>query len=224
MGFKRPLVRIQSLGPSKQEDLPVLLFTLRWSDWIRTHFNATVRWTVAKRQLDGVCTIMSSIQSLGPTTPPTSQFVPMNIYEPQTRTPDLLSSLLTLWESSVRATHLFLSEAEIRTIRAYVPDALRGVAHLVVAEEGAEPVAFMGIEGHRLEMLFLAPQARGKGLGRQLLQYGMARYGVRELTVNEQNPQAVGFYQHMGFVTYKRTDLDEAGAPYPLLYMRLPQK
>jgi hypothetical protein len=36
----------------------------------------------------------------------------------------------------------------------------------------------------------------------------------------EQNPDAVGFYEHLGFATYKRTDLDEEGNPYPLLYMR----
>ena len=70
-------------------------------------------------------------------------------------------------------------------------------------------------------MLFLANRERGQGLGRQLLQYGIAHYGVQEVTVNEQNPQAVGFYQHMGFQTYKRTDLDEEGNPYPLLYMKL---
>ena len=48
----------------------------------------------------------------------------------------------------------------------------------------------------------------------------MTHYGVRELTVNEQNPQAVGFYRHMGFETYKWTEQDELGGPYPLLYMR----
>lgn len=58
------------------------------------------------------------------------------------------------------------------------------------------------------------------GIGRRLLEYGAEHYGIREVTVNEQNPQAVGFYEHMGFVTYKRTDRDEQGWPYPLLYMR----
>ena len=61
---------------------------------------------------------------------------------------------------------------------------------------------------------------RGKGIGRQLLQYGIHNYEIREVTVNEQNPQAVGFYEHMGFAAYKRTDLDEQGNPYPLLYMK----
>ena len=43
---------------------------------------------------------------------------------------------------------------------------------------------------------------------------------MERLTVNEQNPQAKGFYEHMGFHVYKRTELDEQGNPYPLLYMR----
>lgn len=69
-------------------------------------------------------------------------------------------------------------------------------------------------------MLFVAPQERGKGIGKQLLQYGFRTYGIREVTVNEQNQQAVGFYEYMGFETYKRSDLDEQGGPYPLLYMK----
>lgn len=46
-------------------------------------------------------------------------------------------------------------------------------------------------------------------------------FAVKEVTVNEQNPQAIGFYEHLGFVTYKRTELDEECQPYPLLYMKL---
>ncbi|MFA5571375.1 MAG: GNAT family N-acetyltransferase [Sphaerochaetaceae bacterium] len=70
-------------------------------------------------------------------------------------------------------------------------------------------------------MLFLLPEYRKKGLGKQLLQYGIQTYFVNEVGVNEQNPQAVGFYEHMGFHTYKRTETDEQGNPYPILYMRL---
>lgn len=100
--------------------------------------------------------------------------------------------------------------------------AIENVEYLIIAEkEFGEPVAFMGIDSNRLEMLFLSPEVRGKGLGKQLLQYGIETYNIQELTVNEQNPQAVGFYEHMGFQTYKRTDHDEKGNPYPLLYMRL---
>lgn len=146
----------------------------------------------------------------------------MKIYEVSVRTYPLIQNLLMVWERSVRATHLFLSDTEIRKIKEYVPQALNGVANLIVAEnEKNEQVAFMGIETNRLEMLFISPEERGKGLGKQLLAYGIRRYGVQEVTVNEQNPQAVGFYEHLNFKVYKRTDYDEEGNPYPLLYMRL---
>ena len=78
----------------------------------------------------------------------------------------------------------------------------------------------MGIEGQTLAMLFLAPEERGKGLGKRLLQYGAAVYGVDRLTVKEQNPQARGFYEHLGFEVYKRSAQDEQGGPYPILYLR----
>ena len=146
----------------------------------------------------------------------------MKIVEVQERTPDLISRLLAVWEGSVRATHLFLSDGEIKSIKEYVPQALNGIAHLVIAEdEAGRPAAFMGIEDGTLEMLFISPEERGKGLGKRLIQYGIANYDVQRLAVNEQNPQAKGFYEHMGFRVYKRTDYDEQGNPYPLLYMNL---
>lgn len=145
------------------------------------------------------------------------------------RTPELIEELVDVWERSVRATHAFLCEQEILEIKPFVPQAIEGVGVLVVAGvDGAEPhlvssagpVGFMGVQDRRLEMLFLDPAARGRGIGRRILEHGIKRLGVAELTVNEQNPQAVGFYEHMGFSTYRRTELDEEGRPYPLLYMR----
>ena len=145
----------------------------------------------------------------------------MRIVQVQERHPRLIRALLDIWERSVRATHLFLSDGEIENIKEYVPRALMGVENLTVAEnEDGRPVAFMGTENGTLEMLFIAPEERAKGLGKRLLQHGMESYAVECLAVNEQNPQARGFYEHMGFRVYKRTNLDEQGNPYPLLYMR----
>ncbi|MCI1290512.1 MAG: GNAT family N-acetyltransferase [Lactobacillus sp.] len=138
----------------------------------------------------------------------------------QTRPAALIANLTKFWRASVAATHDFLSAAEIDQIEKYVPQALQAVQILLIARSDGKIVGFMGINGHFLEMLFIDPKFRGQGLGKQLLQLGQTKYGVNELSVNEQNPQAVGFYQHMGFETYKRTDLDEEGQPYPLLYMK----
>lgn len=143
----------------------------------------------------------------------------MKVYEVSERPAVLVQELLKVWEKSVRATHLFLSDEEVKNIKNYVPQALSGIAHLLIAENDAGmPVAFMGIEDGVLEMLFITPEVRGQGLGKQLIRYGIENYGVDRLAVNEQNPQAKGFYEHMGFKVYKRTETDEQGNPYPLLY------
>ena len=134
--------------------------------------------------------------------------------------PELTAHLLAVWERSVRATHTFLTAEEIARINEYVPSALAQVPVLVALTDHGVPAAFMGLAGDKLEMLFVAPESRGQGLGRRLIRYGMDRHALREVSVNEQNPQAVGFYEHMGFQTYRRTERDEQGGPYPLLYMR----
>ena len=137
------------------------------------------------------------------------------------RYPELLAELLQVWESSVKATHIFLNGQEIESIKRYVPQALREIPHLLVAEnEDGQPIAFAGIDGSKLEMLFVSAENRGKGIGKHLLRYAIDSFAVNELTVNEQNPSAIGFYEHMGFETYKKSDTDEQGNPYPILYMK----
>ena len=44
---------------------------------------------------------------------------------------ELVQQLVSVWDSSVRATHHFLSEDEITAISHYVPQALTSVAHLI---------------------------------------------------------------------------------------------
>lgn len=147
----------------------------------------------------------------------------MRIKKIEDRNSILIKQLVTVWKGSVKETHLFLSDAEIAEIQTYIPQALKNVSHLIIAEnENGIPIAFMGIEKQKLEMLFVAPRERGCGIGKQLLEYGIREYSVCEVGVNEQNPQAKGFYEHMGFQVYQRTEMDEQGQPYPILYMKLP--
>ena len=146
----------------------------------------------------------------------------MQIIEVNERTEKLLNDLLEVWEDSVKATHTFLSNEEIEKIKEYVPKALKNIKHLIIIKNNNSlPIAFMGIENQKLEMLFIKNSERKKGLGKKLLIYGIEKYNINELTVNEQNLNAKSFYEHMGFKTYKRTDLDEQGNPYPILYMKL---
>ena len=146
----------------------------------------------------------------------------MNIHPVNERTDALVAVLTDIWEASVRATHTFLTEVDIAALRQYVPDALRAVEHLtVLLDDNGQPAGFCGVDGRRLEMLFLHPDMIGKGAGRMLVQHVFDTYQVNAVCVNEQNPNAAAFYRRMGFVVLDhRTELDEQGRPFPLLYLK----
>ncbi len=92
----------------------------------------------------------------------------MKIIAKKDRTPQLIDKLLKVWGNSVRATHKFLSNEEILEIKKYVPQALNNISHLIIdTDENENPIAFMGIEDHKLEMLFITSEYRGKGIGKR---------------------------------------------------------
>ncbi len=131
-------------------------------------------------------------------------------------------ALIALWEASVRATHHFLQEADITTLKPLILEHYFAAVDLVCArgEEG-EIAGFCGVHDGNIEMLFIAPEARGSGVGRLLVAHAIQRQGARRVDVNEQNAQALGFYQHLGFGVTGRSPLDGQGKPYPLLHMAL---
>ncbi len=130
-------------------------------------------------------------------------------------------TLISLWEASVRATHHFLPEVEIDVLKPLILEHYFAAVDLVCARDETGIAGFCGVHDGNIEMLFLAPEARGRGIGRLLVAHAISRQGATRVDVNEQNAQALGFYQRMGFVVTGRSPLDGQGKPYPLLHMVL---
>ncbi|WP_018692772.1 GNAT family N-acetyltransferase [Algicola sagamiensis] len=129
--------------------------------------------------------------------------------------------LLAVWEDSVRATHEFVSEKDIQTFKKIIPEqGFPAVTLYYVQNESKEILGFIGIAGESIEMLFVRNQARGKGIGMYLLLDALENHGCRCVDVNEQNQQAIGFYQHLGFEVISRSPTDGMGKPYPILHMQ----
>ena len=133
-----------------------------------------------------------------------------------------MEEILDTWESSVRATHDFLSEEDIMLIKPYVKEGAKHVGKfLCVRDEEKTIKAFMGIEDFKIEMLFVSDECRGKGIGKSLVEYAVKTLNVNYVDVNEQNPQALGFYEHVGFEVFKKSEFDEQDNPFPILHMKL---
>jgi len=68
-------------------------------------------------------------------------------------------------------------------------------------------------------MLFVKPQHFGAGIGRNLIKYAVDNMDASKVDVNEQNPNAIGFYEKVGFKKVGRSELDGQGKPFPLIHM-----
>ncbi|MDV2079540.1 GNAT family N-acetyltransferase [Marinobacter xestospongiae] len=135
---------------------------------------------------------------------------------------DDYSRLIDVWEASVRATHDFLTEPDIEALRPLILEQYFDAVTLdCIRDSHGEIQGFSGTAGDQLEMLFIAPTHRGSGLGRALCQHAVDRRLVTRVDVNEHNPQAIGFYQRLGFEVVGRSPVDGQGRPFPLLHMAL---
>ncbi|MCK2184098.1 GNAT family N-acetyltransferase [Halomonas getboli] len=130
--------------------------------------------------------------------------------------------LLEVWEASVRATHDFLREDDLLELKPLIYEQYFGAVDLTcVKGVSGDILGFCGVLDGKIEMLFIAPRARGVGIGSLLLDDAVAAQDATRVDVNEQNPQAQGFYRHKGFSVTDRSALDGLGKPYPLLHMAL---
>jgi putative acetyltransferase len=81
-------------------------------------------------------------------------------------------TLTEVWEASVRATHSFLTEDNIQYFKPLVrKEFLPAVELRCVRDEDFRPIGFLGVANGKIEMLFIRPDMRGRGIGKQLLTY-----------------------------------------------------
>ncbi|MBO0466906.1 GNAT family N-acetyltransferase [Enterococcus plantarum] len=133
------------------------------------------------------------------------------------------NQLVEIWERSVKQTHDFLDIEDFKTIRKELPTYF---PHLDVCvwTEGDKIIGFSGVDGNKLEMLFLDPLHIGKGYGKQVITNLLKMKDIQLIDVNEQNQSAKAFYHVMGFEEYARSEVDDAGRPYPILHLQRSNK
>jgi putative acetyltransferase len=135
--------------------------------------------------------------------------------------PDDRDALLAIWLRSVRATHTFLTEDDIQGLLPIVREAALPALELwVLCDDAGVAIGFLGLSGAKVEALFLDPDHLRRGGGRRLLNHARRLKGPLTVDVNEQNPEAVRFYETCGFVVFGRSATDDAGRPFPLLHLR----
>ena len=128
-------------------------------------------------------------------------------------------ALFGVWLRSVLAIHTFLTEAEIQELLPLVRDSALPKLEVWVLCLGGVP-GFVGLDGAKLEALFLDPKHFRQGGGRLLVDHARRRKGQLMVDVNEQHPNAIKFCKALGFRVTGRSDVDGSGRPFPLLHLR----
>lgn len=129
-------------------------------------------------------------------------------------------ALIELWLRSVQATHTFLTVRDIESLYPLVRDlALPALELWVLVTDAGTIMGFMGLNGNKLEAIFLDPPYFRKGGGKQLLKHAEQLKGYLTVDVNEQNPEAIQFYLANGFRITGRSPLDGQGNPFPLIHL-----
>ncbi|WP_028980482.1 GNAT family N-acetyltransferase [Sporocytophaga myxococcoides] len=129
--------------------------------------------------------------------------------------------LVSVWESSVKATHDFLKIEDFNFYKELIPSFFDSVSLHCVKNVKHQIIGFIGTNEDSLEMLFVAANEIGKGIGKTLLLYAIENLSVTKVDVNKDNLQAVEFYIHFGFRVKSVSDIDGFGKPYPILHMEL---
>ncbi len=127
--------------------------------------------------------------------------------------------VVEIWREAVDATHTFLSPSDRLELDALIASFLPQASLWIAADENDRALAFMLVEDGHMEALFVDPAKRGQGVGAALVRHGLSLHPAMTTDVNEQNGQAVGFYERMGFVQTGRSPLDGQGRSYPLLHL-----
>lgn len=142
-------------------------------------------------------------------------------YHIRTANPEDYPKIMEIWRSAVKATHDFLAEEDFNYFNEAIPrDYLPNLEVYLITENG-EPQGFASVVEGNLAMLFIHDDIRGKGYGKKLYEFMKSKTGLIKVDVNEQNPQAIGFYEKMGFRKIGRSEKDGSGKDYPIIHMSL---
>ncbi len=135
--------------------------------------------------------------------------------------PNNNNEIADVWEAYVRSSHHFLTENDIAFYKPLVINRYLPAVELYVMRENGKIVAFIGLAGDNIEMLFVRPDKQGKGYGTALVDYAVKSKGIRKVDVNEQNEAALYFYLAKGFTVTARDETDAQGKAFPILHMEM---
>lgn len=127
-----------------------------------------------------------------------------------------IEPVMRIWLAANLAAHSFIDKSywvgNFAAVKALLPR-----AEVYVWEAAGQIQGFVGAQGCYIAGIFVRAEARGQGVGAQLLAHLKAAKPMLALKVYQKNERAVRFYQKQGFlVCASGVDPDTGQAEYSM--------
>ena len=120
------------------------------------------------------------------------------------------AQVMEIWLAGNEEAHPFIDPAYWHSHTAEVREQLSEAEVLVCEEEGAI-LGFVGVQGDFIAGIFVRRGARGRGIGKRLLDAVKAKHSSLMLSVYRKNSRAAAFYAREGFVVVSESIDPETG-------------
>lgn len=132
-----------------------------------------------------------------------------------------LAAVLDIWLEANQDAHAFVPAGYWQSCRRLVQEMLPQAELYVHQDPEGRIDGFAGLEGDYLAGLFVRREARGRGVGKALLDSAKARRTALSLNVYQKNGRAAAFYKREGFAVREAGVDENTGEPdYTMTWKR----
>ncbi|MCL2791488.1 MAG: GNAT family N-acetyltransferase [Spirochaetaceae bacterium] len=127
-------------------------------------------------------------------------------------------NLSKIWEKAAKDTSDFLKVENVEFYRKYkMPYYFDQISFFAYIDQKGKMKGFLGVSKEKIEMLFVDDKSRRKGIGKKLMDFAINNLKICKVDVNEQNKNAVLFFNSLGFKVIGSSETDKEGKIYPVL-------
>ncbi|RPJ79145.1 MAG: GNAT family N-acetyltransferase [Alphaproteobacteria bacterium] len=120
-----------------------------------------------------------------------------------------LEEMVRIWYNASVIAHSFIPTSFWALHKNAMKEKYLPVAENLIFEEEGKVAGFISLVGEKVCALFIAPEMKGRGAGRALLDHAKLLKGKLFLKVYRENENALRFYKKCGFIAVGE-EIDES--------------
>lgn len=125
----------------------------------------------------------------------------------ESRDENLVNEILGVYEKSIEHLNGAMPKESMEEIKNNTEKMIKNIENLIIVKNDEENIiGFMGCENENLEMLYLHPDYKNQGIGKELINIAINNHNVNKAHIVKINTDGIDFCRHMGFIPCEITN------------------